>query len=184
MNFFRSTGLNSTINYKCINCGECCKRLLISRQGVTKGLPLLTHEKNLFNKKDVSPSYGLGTSPENDTFKIIAYQMNKMICPHRKYGGCIIWAYRPTICRSYPLIPTISKNNEVVKTIDFTCTALHELRLDRTIDKVLLNSESIFVENENYLLISKITYTLLENLEIAWFFDLNEKKWINFSSML
>jgi len=176
--------LSERIYYKCINCGECCNRLLIERQGVKKGLPLFPNETNLFKKSEISPAYGLGDDPRKNDFKIFAYQMNKMICPHRKFGGCVIWSYRPAICRAYPLIPTINQNNEIIKTIDFTCTALYKLKSNFPQNNVHIDSFSIQEENENYPQITQITLKLLNNINEAWFFDLNKKKWIPFITML
>ena len=176
--------MSENIYYKCINCGECCNRLLLDRQGVTKGLPLLPDEIDLFRKSEVSLAYAIGNEPKDENFNVFAYQMNKMHCPHRKFGGCVIWAYRPAICRSYPLIPTINQNNEIIKTLDFTCTSLHKSKLNSNIDKIHLNVLSIQEENENYSKIAQLTLKLINNIDKAWFYDLHYKKWIPFNTML
>ena len=176
--------MSESTYYKCINCGECCNRLLLDRQGVTKGLPLLPDEIDLFRKSEVSPAYAIGDDPKAGNFNVFAYQMNKMHCSHRKFGGCVIWAYRPAICRSYPLIPTINQNNEIIKTLDFTCTALHKNKLNSNLNKTHLNTLSIQEENENYPKIAQLTIKLVNNIDKAWFYDLHNNKWILFKTMI
>ena len=61
------------IVYHCINCGVCCNRLLIDRQEVRKGLPLLPDEVELFRKAQIRPAYGVGASLKDPGFEVIAY---------------------------------------------------------------------------------------------------------------
>ncbi|OGD56121.1 hypothetical protein A3K78_09035 [Candidatus Bathyarchaeota archaeon RBG_13_52_12] len=172
------------ITYKCINCGVCCNKLLIERQGVRKGLPLLPEEVDLFRKDHVKPGYGVGKSPRDLNFRIIAYQMRLNSCPHRRLGGCFMHAYRPAICRSYPLVPVIEQGNRVVKTFDMTCITLKDRIRDYPSGAVPVMASSLDVENEYYPLVAAITERLLKDLDEAWFYNLKTGRWVPFKEML
>ncbi len=172
------------ITYQCINCGVCCNRLLIERQGVRKGLPLLADEVDLFRKIHVRPGYGVGKSPRDLNFKIIAYQMRLNSCPHRKLGGCFMHAYRPAICRSYPFVPVIEHGNRVVKTFDMTCTTLKDRIKDYPNNAVPVMASSLEVENEYYPPVAAITERLLKDIDEAWFYNLKTGRWVPFKKML
>ena len=172
------------ITYKCINCGFCCNHLLIERQGVRKGLPLLPEEIDLFRKDQVRPGYGVGKSPRDLDFKIIAYQMRLNSCPHRRLGGCSMHAYRPAICRSYPFVPVIEQDNRVVKTFDMTCTTLKDHIKDYPNNAVPVMASSLDVENEYYPQVAAITERLLKDLDEAWFYNLKTEQWTPFKKMM
>jgi Fe-S-cluster containining protein len=172
------------ITYKCINCGFCCNHLLIERQGVRKGLPLLPEEIDLFRKDQVRPGYGVGKSPRDLDFKIIAYQMRLNSCPHRRLGGCSMHAYRPAICRSYPFVPVIEQDNRVVKTFDMTCTTLKDHIKDYPNNAVPVMASSLDVENEYYQQVAAITERLLKDLDEAWFYNLKTEQWTPFKKMM
>jgi Fe-S-cluster containining protein len=172
------------IDYRCANCGVCCNRLLIDRQGVRKGLPLLPHEIELFHKNQVRPAYGVGVNPKDPGFKIIAYQMRLNTCPHRKLGGCFMHAYRPSICGSYPFVPVISQGLAVVKTFDMTCTALKDHADEFPGGVIPIKSLSVEVENAYYPVIAAITEQLLRDVDSAWFYNLKTGRWVPFKRML
>jgi Fe-S-cluster containining protein len=172
------------IAYRCINCGVCCDRLLIDRQGIRKGLPLLLEETEIFPKKLVRPAYGLGKSPMDSGFKVIAYQMRLMSCPHRRLGGCIMHAYRPAICRSYPFVPIITQGRRIVKTLDMTCTALKDYLGKYPEDSVPVLTSSVETEAEYYPKIAHITEQLLEDVDESWCYNLKTGKWVPFRQML
>ena len=172
------------IVYRCANCGVCCNRLLIDRQGVRKGLPLLPSEVELFRKDDVRPAYGVGKSPRDPGFEVIAYQMRRNVCPHRGLGGCFMHAYRPAICRSYPFVPVISQGLKVVKTFDMTCTALKDRAEEYGKGLVPVDAMSVDVENTYYPLIAAITERLLDNVDESWFYNLATGRWVPFKRLL
>ena len=176
--------MREPIIYHCINCGVCCNRLLIDRQEVRKGLPLLPGEVELFRKDHIRPAYGVGASPKDPGFEVIAYQMRLNKCPHREFGGCMMHAYRPSICRSYPFVPVISQGLRVVKTFDMTCTALKDRVGDYAEDSIPIQAASVEVENANYPAIAAITERLLENVDDAWFYNLKTGRWVPFRRLL
>jgi len=176
--------LPEPIVYHCINCGVCCNRLLIDRQEVRKGLPLLPDEVELFRKTQIRPAYGVGTSPKDPGFEIIAYQMRLNTCPHRRFGGCMMHAYRPSICKAYPFVPVISQGLRVVKTFDMTCTALKDCVGDYPEDSVPVQAASVEVENSNYPAIAAITERLLEDVDNAWFYNLKGGRWVPIRRLL
>ncbi|MGD0804025.1 MAG: hypothetical protein ABSA11_08140 [Candidatus Bathyarchaeia archaeon] len=172
------------IAYHCINCGVCCTRLLIDRQGVRKGLPLLPGEVEIFRKDYIRPAYGVGVSPRDSGFEIIAYQMRLNTCPHRRFGGCVMHAYRPAICRSYPYVPVISQGLCVVKTFDMTCTALKDHIAEFPEGIVPVKSSCVEVENAYYPAVAAITERLLEDVDKAWFYNLKTGRWVRFRRLL
>ena len=147
-------------------------------------MPLLPEEVVLFRKDHVRPGYGVGKSPRDLNFKIIAYQMRLNSCPHRRLGGCFMHAYRPAICRSYPLVPVIEQGNRIVKTFDMTCTTLKEHLGDYPNGVVPVKATSLEVENEYYPLVAAITERLLKDLDEAWFYNLKTGRWVPFKGML
>ena len=175
--------MDEPVVYRCYNCGACCGKLLIERQGVTKGLPLIPPETRLFEPRLVKPCFGVG-EPGSRGFKVIGYQMTRNACPHHRLGGCVVWAYRPAICRSYPFVPVISQGLRVVKTLDLTCTALKPLADRFEGRSVPLDDASLATEHEAYELVADITRTLLERLGDAWFYDLKTLRWVPFREML
>jgi Fe-S-cluster containining protein len=176
--------LDKQISYQCINCGECCKKLLIERQGVLKGLPLLSEERILFRRDVVKPGFGLGTLPGEHGFTIISYQMTRAVCPNHAYGGCTVWINRPAICRAYPIVPMISQGLKIVKTFDMTCTALKDdaKKWDGVI--VPLEPSSVESERTGYNQVVKITEQILSNVNHTWFYDLKTFNWVKFTEML
>ncbi len=171
------------IIYHCINCGVCCNRLLIDRQGVRKGLPLLPGEVEIFRKDHVRPAYGIGVDPKDPVFEVIAYQMRLNACPHRRLGGCVMHAYRPAICRSYPFVPVISQGLSVVKTFDMTCTALKDRVDEYREGMVPVQSSSVEVENAYYPTVAAITERMLEDVNKAWFYNLKTSHWVPFRKL-
>jgi len=176
--------LSEPISYQCINCGVCCNRLLIDRQGVRKGLPLLPDEIDIFRKAHVRPAYGIGKSPKDSGFKVIAYQMRLNFCPHRRFGGCVMHAYRPAICRSYPFVPVINQGFKVVKTFDLTCTALKDHVKGYFMGAVPVQSSSVEVENSSYPAVASITERLLNDVGSSWFYNLKTGRWVPFRNLL
>lgn len=172
------------ISFHCINCGECCKKLLIERQGVLKGLPLFPEERILFRRDVVKPEFGIGTLPGENGFKIISYQMTRAVCPNHVYGGCTVWINRPAICRSYPIVPVISQGLKIVKIFDMTCNALQTYAKKWEGLIVPLEPSSVESERTGYSQVVKITERILSNIDHVWFFDLKTLSWVKFTEML
>lgn len=170
--------------YRCVNCGECCERLLIDRQGVRKGLPLLPDERELFRESQIKPGIGIGENPGDKGFKVISYQMTENACPHRRLGGCTVWASRPTVCRAYPFMPTITQGGLVIKQYDLLCNALRGLTERVPGESVHFEPRSVAREMEAAEELSKVTLRAMENLDKAWFYDLETESWVPFRSLL
>ena len=176
--------MSGAVRYKCLNCGECCNRLHIDRQGVRKGLTLLPGETELFREDRIKPGYGIGVDPGDAGFEMIAYQMRENACPYRQRGGCRAWSYRPAICRAYPFMPVITQGRTVLRVYDLVCTALkgHVGRCPN--DALTFVPESVRDEVAYCDEISRITQRLLDNPDRAWFYDLKSEGWVRFESML
>ena len=172
------------VAYRCDNCGECCKRLLIDRQGVRKGLPLLPEERNLFSGDLVKPGFGVGPDPEADDFKVFSYQLTVNECPHRVKGGCGVWVFRPAICRAYPVVPVITQGGAVVKVYDLACSAISSLSGAHPEERIHLEPSSIRGEVKSCSRVAEITRRALEEPGSTWFYDLKTGKWIHFTEML
>ena len=170
------------VNYKCDNCGFCCNRLLVDRQGVRKGLPLLPEETEVFEAECVKPAIALGDNL--DDIEVRLYQLTLNSCPYRTHGGCSIWVYRPTICRAYPVLPVITTGNRVVLSYDFACSALEKYRGVYPGDNIPWNYSSIAREAKNARKLSEVTLRALENVDRAWFYDLASDGWVPFSRLL
>ena len=176
--------MSGAVRYKCLNCGECCNRLLIDRQGVRKGLTLLPGETELFREDRIRPGYGIGVDPGEAGFEMITYQMSENACPHRQRGGCCAWSYRPAICRAYPFMPVITQGRTVLRVYDLACTALKGYIRRCPNDALNFDPESVRDEVAYCDELSRITQRLLDNPGRAWFYDLRTEGWVRFESML
>ena len=174
--------MTEEVSYKCANCGKCCNRLLIDRQGVRKGLPLLPNEIELFKPVNIIPAIALGDNV--NSLEILMYQMTLNSCPHWMHGGCGIWVYRPTICRAYPVLPVMTTGNRVVLSYDLECTSLKRYQGIYKGSKIPWKYESISREAKNARKLSLVTLKALEEHERAWFYDLTSKDWVPFSKLL
>ena len=62
-------------SFNCNQCGKCCKNLLSKNEEILRGLTLLPEETSNFPKKSVMPAIGIGSSPDEDDFRILVYQI-------------------------------------------------------------------------------------------------------------
>jgi len=175
--------LTVKVRYKCLNCGICCNRLLIDRQGVRKGLPLLPDEVDIFEPEKVKPAIGIGVAPDDGDFEIILYQMTENSCPHHVKDGCSMWVFRATVCRAYPVMPVINSDRSVVLAYDFSCTALEKYQSKYPDDKIPWEIDSISREAKNARKLSSVTERVISEIDQAWIFDLNTEKWYPFSQL-
>jgi len=92
------------IQFKCLKCGRCCRKLYHIADGIYKGLTFYSDKLDLFPRNLIFPSVGLGKSPDKIEF-IREYQLNTHICPHiDEDNNCKIYRKRPLSCRRFPLI--------------------------------------------------------------------------------
>jgi len=171
----------SPIEFRCLQCGECCRRLLIDSGLTRKGLPLLPDERGLFPRELTAPGVGLG-HPDTPSFRVISYQMTEMVCPHLDEGSCRIWRTRPVVCRSYPYMPAITQGGYVTKEASLECTSLM-MEAARRQGAFDLDDGSLGEELRNVAVLSLITHEAVENLEEAWVHDLNRRRWVPFKSL-
>lgn len=169
------------IEFRCLQCGECCRRLLIDSRLIRKGLPLFSDEHGLFPGELIRPGVGIGQPGEPD-FRIISYQMTEMVCPHLEEGSCSIWQTRPVVCRSYPYMPVITQGGYVTREVSLECTSLM-MEAARRHGVFKLDERSLEGEVKALEKLSEITVEAVENLDEAWFYDLRGEKWIRFERL-
>jgi Fe-S-cluster containining protein len=89
-------------DFECKNCATCCRNLLETKEGKSKGLTLTEKEANLFPSSMVSPKFAIGlNAPET----VILYQLNVKCCPNvNEKNLCQIYQRRPLVCQSFPII--------------------------------------------------------------------------------
>jgi len=166
------------IEFRCLECGECCRRLLIDSRLIRKGLPLFPDECGLFPRELIRPGVGIG-QPGEPGFRVISYQMTEMVCPHLDEGSCGIWQTRPVVCRSYPYMPVVTQGGYVTKEASLECTSLMMEAARRhgvfKIDEGSLEGELRALEK-----LSGITVEAVENLDEAWSYDLRGERWVRF----
>ncbi|RLI33109.1 hypothetical protein DRO66_10645 [Candidatus Bathyarchaeota archaeon] len=169
------------IEFRCLQCGECCRRLLIDSHLIRKGLPLFSDEHGLFPGELIRPGVGIGQPGEPD-FRIISYQMTEMVCPHMEEGSCSIWQTRPVVCRSYPYMPVITQGGYVTRDVSLECTSLM-MEAARRHGVFKLDERSLEGEVKALEKLSEITVEAVENLDEAWFYDLRGERWIRFERL-
>lgn len=145
---------------------------------------MLPHEKEMFRESQIKPGIGIGENTGDSGFRIISYQMTENVCPHRRLGGCIVWASRPTVCRAYPFMPTITQGGLVIKQYDLLCRALSGLTERAHEEPVRFEPRSVAREMEAAEELSKFTLRAVESLDGAWFYDLKSDGWVPFRSLL
>lgn len=157
--------------FNCIRCGKCCKNLLLKDEEILRGLTLLPEETSNFPKTSVMPAIGIGTSPDEDDFRIFVYQIVNDTCPNLSGKSCKIYDDRPTSCRQYPFslsFDNTSKN--ILIGYDLNCPSLKK--------NLIAKSEA-----ENYQEIMyarrflKVRLKMMLTKEEIWFLDLHDKQW-------
>ena len=169
------------VEFNCLQCGECCRRLLIDDKGLRKGLPLLPEERHLFPDSLIAPGIGIG-SPGEPGVRVISHQMTEMVCPHLRESRCEIWSERPVVCRSYPYMPAITQGGYVTREFSLDCTSLR-VEAGRRHGSLELDEGSMTEELRSLAELSKITREAVENLGEAWVYDLKRRIWVPFESL-
>jgi Fe-S-cluster containining protein len=169
------------IKFRCIQCGECCRRLLVDSQLVRKGLPLFPEERGLFPEELIRPGVGIG-HPDEPGFRIISYQMTEKVCPHLCDGSCGIWDARPTVCRAYPYMPVITQGGYVTREASLECTSLM-MEAARRHGAFDLDDGSLGEEIEALRRLSEITSEAVGHLDEAWIYDLKRGRWARFERL-
>ena len=169
------------IEFRCLQCGECCRRLLIDSRLIRKGLPLFPDERGLFPGELIKPGVGIG-HPGEPGFRVISYQMTEMVCPHLDEGSCGIWHVRPVVCMSYPYMPVVTQGGYVVKEASLECTSLM-MEAARRHGVFRIDEGSLEGEFRALGKLSEITFEAVENLGEAWFYDPRGERWGRFERL-
>ncbi len=157
--------------FNCIRCGKCCTNLLSKDEEILRGLTLLPEETSNFPKTSVMPAIGIGSSPDEDYFRILVYQIINDTCPNLSGKSCRIYDDRPTSCRQYPFSLSLDKTlRNILIGYDLNCSSLKK--------NLITNSEE-----ENYQEIMyarkflKVRLKMKLTKEKIWFFDLHDNQW-------
>ncbi len=67
--------MSETAEFSCIRCGKCCRLLVSENRGIMRGLTLLPEETSLFPENTVKPTIGVGETPHDPRFRVLAYQL-------------------------------------------------------------------------------------------------------------
>jgi len=94
--------MSETAEFSCIRCGKCCRLLVSENRGIMRGLTLLPEETSLFPENTVKPTIGVGETPHDPRFRVLAYQLAVEPCPYLRDTGCLVYDDRPASCRQFP----------------------------------------------------------------------------------
>jgi len=158
--------------FRCLRCGRCCKDLLAEDRGVLRGLTLMPDERRLFPESKVRPAVGLGRSPSESGFEVIAYQLTEDTCSHLKGNLCEIYLERPSSCRQFPFSLRLGTGGELLMGFDLNCPSIQELLGD------LAEPCVRFEEREHAERLLRVEIEAMKNPERAWYFDLGGEKWV------
>jgi len=161
--------------FRCLRCGRCCKDLLAEYRGVLRGLTLMPDERRLFPESEVRPAVGMGSSPGEVGFEVIAYQMKEDSCPHLSGNLCEIYADRSSSCRQFPFSLKLGTGGELLMGFDLNCPSIRELLGD------LAEPSVRFEEREHAERLLRVEVEAMKNPDRAWYFDLGSKKWVKYS---
>jgi Fe-S-cluster containining protein len=172
--------------WKCQQCGDCCKGLLVQKEHGLEGLPLFQSEVQLFAPELVFPSAGWGikgrTRPRPE--KVILYQLDAERCPHLSDDNkCQIYQSRPLVCRSFPFRPKkyplsprrlpLSDECKVAIDMGLKCREYRRLR-----------GNPYMITREHYAALVELSEVMLPIWRAPWRFDLHSKRWRRIWPML
>lgn len=162
--------MSETAEFRCIRCGRCCRSLLSEDRGILRGLTLLPEETSLFPKSVVRPAVGVGRSPQDPDFRVLAYQLAVEPCPHLDDTACAVYGDRPSSCRQFPFSLEPSGDGGPLLGIDLNCPAAAKLLDSYT--------QISFEGREDAERLLQIKERLAQNPRQAWFYDLKTDRWI------
>jgi Fe-S-cluster containining protein len=164
------------MNFRCIQCGKCCKNLIFTDHGIQRGLTLFPEETKHFPEKMIKPYIGIGKRPYESGFKVHAYQLVTMNCIHLSHNKCSIYTSRPTSCRQYPFSLEQDPLEGILLGIDMNCpAAIHLVNNsdgivelpDRNSAEKLLNLKKLFIDHPKK----------------AWLYNYKLGKWIRYDKI-
>ena len=98
------------MEFKCVRCGHCCKKIRGPQMGQIHGLMILPEEVGLFPSGLVRPMIRYTHNAESNPGQVWMYQVDAEICPHYdEKEGCLIYDKRPVVCVCYPFELSASK---------------------------------------------------------------------------
>ena len=92
------------IVFKCLQCGRCCRNLLVETEEGLAGLTLFSDERTLFPSELISPYMGFGWGKPSEPKHVVTYQLSVSKCPNlSKDNVCKVHDKRPLACQAFPL---------------------------------------------------------------------------------
>ena len=164
------------MSFTCRQCGKCCRDLVFKDSGIIRGLTLLPEETNQFPQDQVRPYFGQGKRPFDPQFKVLAYQLTAMTCPHLENNKCSIYSSRPASCRQYPFSLDPDPEAGALLGVDMNCPAAVELVSSS--DGAIEFPDRDWAEK---LLALKKQVT--DNPKKAWLHDLESEKWVRYDKI-
>lgn len=145
--------------FACSRCGKCCKETFYQAGDYLFGIYLEPSEITKFPDGAVFPLFGRGQPVE-----VTAYQLGINRCPNYEESGglgrCKVYADRPLICKSYPVLGRFKVSSH--------CPVIQQAT-----DGV--DADSLGPELEAHS--KKIEYMMLR-AENEWIWPLNKREWI------
>ena len=153
-------------DFECLQCSKCCRSILETSGGITRGLALTEREVKIFPPEIVSPKLAVGVSKPSF---VILYQLNVNVCPYvNENNQCSKYEERPLICRSFPIVGDAISNRCRVFSYRKPGASYNE---PYTMDKQLEASHKLNSHTRKFI---KKHYR--KGLKI-WEYDLATKKW-------
>lgn len=176
------------IQFKCFNCGRCCRNLLVEESGLLTGLNLARKkEAIMFPKEIVFPSFGTGIDPNDPEKpqKIVSYQLGVNVCPFISDSNvCQIYEKRPLVCKGFPLISM----GKIGVTIASSDKCLFVEKVEKKIGSLtfyLPLTPRKFKAVTEWKAISKLSSHINKNIfsptlagKTVWQFNISNKKWV------
>jgi Fe-S-cluster containining protein len=143
-------------------------------RGILRGLTLLPNEIHLFQKEVVKPAIGIGTSPHDKKFNVIAYQLSTMKCPNLDNSQCKKYQERPLSCKQFPFSLLMDKNGEYMLGIDINCPEMIQIYENKS-QRMIFNLH----ESQSAEKLLALQKAVINESEKAWYFDLLTENWIH-----
>ena len=162
--------MSETAEFRCIRCGRCCRSLLSEDRGILRGLTLLPEETSLFPESVVRPAVGVGRSPDDSNFRVLAYQLAVEPCPNLRENRCAVYGDRPSSCRQFPFSLEPSGDGGPLLGIDLNCPAAARL--------LESYAQISFEGREDAERLLRVKELIAQNPKRAWFYDLKTDRWV------
>jgi len=172
------------IDFKCLQCGRCCKHLLVETEYGLAGLSLFPEEKNLFPSELISPNVGIGWGIPSGPKHVTTYQLNVSGCPHLSKGNlCDIHNKRPLVCQAFPL--RLRERREAHIANSSQCTFIEEVEGKiGSLNRILPMTSKEFIAPKEWRVINEIRNLIDSSIidhpmdaRVLWVFDLKNREW-------